>query len=160
MNEQIVNRIKKSRVERGFTQQELGKHLGRSAASISELERGNVQVNAADLFSIAKFLNKPIEYFYCEEYGEEEIQDLMAILRRQPPESMKQSIMVISQIIQMQEVADKFNNNPDEDPSIEDIRKFLDAFIQYQEYLNILSISLDEIKSKLLIELKEQGIEL
>jgi len=60
----------------------------------------------------------------------------------------------------MQEVSDKLNKDPDEDPSIDDIRKFLDAFIQYQEYLNKLSISLDEIKRKLLNELKEQGIEL
>ena len=59
----------------------------------------------------------------------------------------------------MQEVSDKLNKDPDEDPSIDDIRKFLDAFIQYQEFLNKLSISLDEIKSKLLNELKEQGIE-
>jgi len=151
---------KKARIERGYTQKELGNHLGRSAASISELERANVQVNAADLYSISKFLNKPIEYFYGEEDGENEIKDLIAILRRQSPEAMNQSIMVISLIIQMQEVSDKLNENPDEDPSIDDIRKFLDAFIQYQEYLNKLSINLDEIKSKLINELKEQGIDL
>lgn len=160
MNEQIVNKIKKARVDRGFTQQDIGKLLGKSAASISELERGNVQVNAADLYRIAKYLNKPIEYFFSENDSENEIQDLMAILRKQSPEAMKQSIMVISLIIQMQEVSDKLNENPDEDPSIDDIRKFLDAFIKYQEYLNILKIGLDEIKKKLLDELKEQGIEL
>ena len=84
----------------------------------------------------------------------------MAILRRQSPEAMNQSIMVISLIVQMQEVTDKLNENPDEEPSTEDIRKFLDAFIQYQEYLNKLSKSLDQIKIKLLNELKEKGIEL
>ena len=156
-NEYIIEVRKKLR---GYTQQELGNHLGKSAASISELERGNVQVNAADLYSISKFLNKSFEYFYGEEYGEEEIQDLIAILRKQSPEAMNQSIIVISLIIQMQEVTDKLNENPDEDPSIDDIRKFLDAFIQYQEYLNKLTINLDEIKSKLLNELKEQGIDL
>ena len=84
----------------------------------------------------------------------------MAILRKQSPEARNQSIMVISIIIQMQEVSDKLNKNPDEEPSTEDIRKFLDAFIQYQEYLNILKFGLDEIKKKLLQELKSQGIEL
>lgn len=160
MNELIVNRIKKARVDRGYTQHDVGKLLGKSAASISELERGKVQVNATDLYKIANFLNKPIEYFFSEDFGENEIQDLMAILRRQPPEAMKQSIMVISLIIQMQEVSDKLNANPDEDPSIDDIRKFLDAFIKYQEFLNKLKIGLDEIKIKLLNELKEQGIDL
>jgi hypothetical protein len=55
---------------------------------------------------------------------------------------------------------DILNANPDEYPSIDDIRKFLDAFIKYQEYLNKLKIGLDEIKKKLLDELKEQGIDL
>ena len=63
MNEQIVGRIKKARIERGYTQKDLGNHLGRSAASISELERGNVQVNAADLYDIANFFNKPMYIF-------------------------------------------------------------------------------------------------
>ena len=71
---------------------------------------------------MAKFLNKPIEYFFSEEYGEEELHDLIAVLRKQPPEAMNQSIMIISLIIQMQEVSDKLNKNPDEDPSIDDIR--------------------------------------
>ena len=39
--------------------------------------------------------------------------------------------MVISLIIQMQEVFDKLNANSDQDPSIDDIRKFLDAFIKH-----------------------------
>ena len=52
------------------------------------------------------------------------------------------------------------NANPYENPSIDDIRKFLEAFIKYQEYLNKFENGLDEIKKKLLNELKEQGIEL
>jgi hypothetical protein len=75
-------------------------------------------------------------------------------------EAINQSIMIIFLIIQMQEVFDKLNANSDEDPSIDDIRKFLDAFIKHQEYLNILHIGLNEIKIKLLQELKSQGIEL
>ncbi len=35
MNEQIVKRIKIARVERGFTQKELGNHLGRSVAHLT-----------------------------------------------------------------------------------------------------------------------------
>ena len=52
------------------------------------------------------------------------------------------------------------HKHKDDVPSIDDIHKFLDAFIGYQEYLNKLKIKLDELKKKLLSELKEQGIEL
>ncbi len=63
MNDLIVKRIKEARIERRFTQQDIAKHLGRSTAAISELERGKVQVSASDLYQIAQLLNKPIEYF-------------------------------------------------------------------------------------------------
>ena len=75
MNDLIVKRIKEARLERGLTQQNLAKHLGRSTASISELERGKVQVTASDLFLIAQLLNKPIEYFYGEEFSDKDIQE-------------------------------------------------------------------------------------
>jgi len=54
--------------------------LGITASTISELERGEVQISASDIYQIAQILNKPIEFFYGEEYGEKEIQDLITIL--------------------------------------------------------------------------------
>ena len=43
---------------------------------------------------------------------------------------------------------------------IDEMCKYLDAFIGYQEYLNRLKIKLDELKKKLLNELKQKGIDL
>ena len=63
MNEIIVKRIKAARMERGLTQQNLADQLGRTAAALSDLERGKVQVTASDLLKLARYLNKPIEYF-------------------------------------------------------------------------------------------------
>ncbi len=160
MNEKIINRIKEARIEKDRTQKELGDLLGKSAASISELERGNVQVNATDLYQIAKYLNKPIDYFYGEDQDEKEFEDLIIILRKQSPEAMSQSKEIISLINQMQEVSDKLQKNQDEKPSVKDIRKFLNAFIGYKEYLNILNIKFEELTKKFLTELKKQGIEL
>jgi len=73
---------------------------------------------------------------------------------------MTQSKTVISYINEMQEVSDKLQINQDEKPSVKEIRKFLNAFIGYKEYLNNVNNEFDELLKKFLAELKEQGIEL
>ena len=81
INEKIVKRIKTARVQRERTQKDLADYLGRTAASISDLERGKVQVTASDLYKISIYLSKPIEYFFGEVFGGEQ-----AIIRGlQPP---------------------------------------------------------------------------
>ena len=56
MNNIIVKRIRDVRKERGLTQQDLANILDKTAAAISDLERGKVQVNASDLYKIATLL--------------------------------------------------------------------------------------------------------
>ena len=107
-------------MKEGLTQQDIANHLGRTAAAISEMERGKVQVSASDLYTIAKLLNKPIEYFYGEEIGEKEIGNLTAFLRNQNPEAREQSILTLSMIASMQEIADAAEMVEDE----EEQRKF------------------------------------
>jgi len=107
MNELIVKRIKAARIERGMTQQDLASHLGRTAASISDLERGKVQVTASDLYTLARYLNKPIEYFFGEEYIGEDVQDLIAIIRKMPPEIRALQLPIIKSIILLQQKVDE-----------------------------------------------------
>ena len=90
MNEKIAKRIREARKERGLTQQDLANQLGRTAAAISDLERGKVQVNATDLYQISQFLNRPIEYFYGEDYLGSDVQDLIAIIRKMPKDIRKE----------------------------------------------------------------------
>jgi transcriptional regulator with XRE-family HTH domain len=70
------------------------------------LERGKVQVSASDLFKLSKFLNKPIEYFYGEEYLGDDVQDLISIIRRMPPEIRSDQISAIKTILNLQRQSD------------------------------------------------------
>jgi transcriptional regulator with XRE-family HTH domain len=160
MNDLIVKKIKEARLERGLTQHDLAEHLGRSTASISELERGKVQINASDLYQVAQLTNKPIEYFYGEEYGEQEIQDLIAIIRKQPLEIRSQSIETTKLLLQMQQIGDIIRENPDKDLSIEELQSFLAAFIVFSKQVNDLTEKMNDIREKLISELKAQGIDL
>lgn len=143
MNEVIVKRIKAARVERGLTQQSLADQLGRTAAAISDLERGKVQVTASDLFKLARYLNKPIEYFYGEEYIGDDVQDLIAIIRRTNPEIRALQLPIIKSILLMQQKSDEITllDTTDEVVLKSHAKEIYDLLIPYV-------LSLTELRSK------------
>jgi transcriptional regulator with XRE-family HTH domain len=160
MNEIIVKRIRDARLERSLTQHDLAEHLGRSTAAISELERGKVQVTASDLYLIAQLLNKPIEYFFGEEYGDTEIQDLIAVIRKQTPEIRTQSIETTKFLVQMQQLGDIANANPDKEFTFEELQDFFSGFLKFTKQINDLTPQMNAIRDMLIQELKSRGMEL
>jgi len=160
MNEIIVKRIREARLERDLTQHDLAEYLGRSTAAISELERDRVQVTASDLYLVAQLLNKPIEYFYGEEYGDKEIQDLIAILRKQSPEGREQTIKTTSMLLEMYKYAQFAESNPGNELPIEEVTNFFGRLLNYKKNINNLQIQLDKIISLFAEELKKQGIDI
>ena len=64
VNNIIAERILKARICENVTQREIGLALGRTSASISDIERGKTKVKASDLLIIAERLDRGINYFY------------------------------------------------------------------------------------------------
>lgn len=90
----IADKIKRAREERNFTQKQVANVLGlKTSNAISEIERGKVNISAADLFLLAEFFNKPLMYFFGYDFGNNEIEDMIAILEQltqQEREELKQ----------------------------------------------------------------------
>ena len=63
-NRYLREKIKHARVEAGESQEDLAKALQKSRVSISDIERGRVEISAADLGWIAAQYDKPISYFF------------------------------------------------------------------------------------------------
>lgn len=103
-NLDIVKRIKAARIQAGLTQKELAKNLGRTSAAISDLERGKVQVSAIDVFKLSKLLKKPIEYFFGEEFGDIDTQELIAGIRDIEPEDRFAIVPIFRNILRMQAI--------------------------------------------------------
>ena len=59
----IREHIVRAREQAGMTQEELGKAIGKTNVSISDIERGRVGVSAIDLINIARTLNQPLNHF-------------------------------------------------------------------------------------------------
>jgi transcriptional regulator with XRE-family HTH domain len=161
MNDLIVRKIREARKERGMTQENLAAHLGKTSAAISDLERGKVRVSASDLHLIAEFFNKPIEYFYGEQIGEKEIQDIVSVLRKQTPEGRDNSIAVTNMILQMQQLGDRVKAIPEDDEvPIDLITDFYKIFVPFSISINEMSKQLKDLREMFDAELKKRGIDI
>jgi transcriptional regulator with XRE-family HTH domain len=160
MNKQIVKRIKDARRERGLTQKDLARQLGKNAASISDLERGKVQVNASVLYSIAQILDKPLGYFFGEEIGEKEMEDLSARLKKQPQETRKKSIGFINMLLRIQEIIDQVQANPTcKDIPVETLMDFYKAYIPFATAINDMGEGIINLRDKFDEKLVIKGAE-
>lgn len=145
----------------GLMQKDLADYLGKAAAAISDMERGKVQVTASDLYSISQLLNKPIEYFFGEDIGDKEIQDLVSVLRKQPSEGRDSSVQLTNMILQMQQLGDRVNAIPkDEEVPVELITNFYQIFVPFSIAINEMSKQLKDLRDKFDAELKNRGIDL
>ena len=108
-------RVRSARKQRRLTQQELADHLGKTSAAISELERGRVQVSARDLASLAELLGKPIEYFYGEDFEGDDIQDLIAMIRRMDKANRRNLLVTIQAMASMQDIAAAIKSTDEND---------------------------------------------
>lgn len=157
-NSEIVKRIKEARLIRKMTQQELATALNKTAAAVSDLERGRVQVTASDLSIIADFLSTPIEFFYGEEFGDQQISDTISIIRKSDPETRSRSIAAVKMILQMQQTADRLKREPDQELTNEEIGDFYKNLITLTLQYKTMLTQLEELQKKFSDEMKSQGI--
>ncbi len=68
MNKALVGeKIKKARVEKSLSQEDLAEKIGVSRMMVSRYELGNSEVSIENLQKISKVLEKTISYFFGEE---------------------------------------------------------------------------------------------
>jgi len=60
--------IREAREESGYSQRELAERIYRRQAALSDMENGKMEPNASTLVYLAFNLNKPISYFFPEQF--------------------------------------------------------------------------------------------
>ncbi len=157
-NEEIAKIVRETRKQKGMTQSDIAFVLDKTPATVSDMERGKIQISASDLFKISNALNKPIEYFYGEEYGNQEIQELVFLIRKQAPEYqakiLEQTKMLLS-LSAFQEVA----TGKTRELSDQEISEALKYIFQYADEIEAISKQMTEIKQSLRNTLNSKGID-
>ena len=147
INDLIVERIKKAREDLGLKQHHLAERLNRTPAAISELERGKVQINAADLYELAQLFEMPISYFYGEDYEDPREGKLISYLRQVPEEVRQKAISFITVTLEIQLKTEQYKKAMDGGEQ-EKIKAVRDYYNTTGKYLATLE------------ELKEQSLRL
>lgn len=157
-NEDIANKIRESRRQKGLTQSDVAEVLDKTAATVSDIERGKIQVSAADLYKIANLLNKPIEYFFGDEFGSEEIQELVFVIRKQPKDYQEKIISQTKMLISLRAFQESVNETGHQlsDEEISDALKYV---FQYADDIEKIHTQLSEIKKNLREVFNSQGLD-
>ncbi len=136
-NADIVKRIKAARLEAGLTQKDVAEHLGRTSAAISDLERGKVEVSAEELFKLARFFKKPVEYFYGDNFGGAATQEIVAALRSLASEDREALLSQIRNLMRMWEISKRLQALSEEtEPDKQELEKLV---IEYYGTMQLLS---------------------
>lgn len=71
-------KIRKARLEAGFSQSELARYVYVSQAAISDMENGKREVSSTELLSFSNTLYKPVAFFFPEDYLREVMIDKLS----------------------------------------------------------------------------------
>ena len=62
----FCQKLKRARVEAGFKQEDVAKHMNLPISAISVMESGARKVDVFELIKLSEFYNKPVEWFFHE----------------------------------------------------------------------------------------------
>lgn len=159
LNQKIVERIKAARIAREKTQEDLAGLLNKTRAAISDMERGKVQVSAGELYLIAKMLDKPIEYFFGEDFGGKDLQDIIAVTREQDNETRSNSMETAKMMMKLYAIQKKvLKYKKGEDVPNELIQEFYETFIPFSKAINAMANKFNAAEEFISAEIKTRGI--
>lgn len=62
-HKQLIEKLKKARIEIGLDQAEVAKHLGKTQSYVSKMESGQRRIDIMQLKELTKLYKKDIHYF-------------------------------------------------------------------------------------------------
>ena len=97
------DRLKKARVDKGISQQELADKVNLKQASISQFEKGQRMPTPANIDKLARILSVSIDYLAGEDQGKFEKSILMRNIKGLSPESVQK----INEYVELIRIAEK-----------------------------------------------------
>lgn len=145
----IAQRIRAARIQRNLTQQDLAEKFDKTSAAISDIERGKTQISASDLILFSELLAKPIEYFFGEDFHDSDIEDIIAMMRRLPPETRKQQLPMMTMFLRMAEIQNEMQNTENKEKQMEAVKEFYEIFLPYYDSMESMMDQLRDAKKNI-----------
>ena len=155
-NDDIAKIVRETRKQKGLTQSDIANVLDKTPATVSDIERGKIQISASDLSKIADVLNKPIEYFFGESFESEEIQDLIFIIRKQSKESQQKIIEQTKMLLSLstfQQIA----TNKERELTDQELNDTVNYIMRYADEIEAIYKTTSELKKNIKDALKQKS---
>jgi len=149
INFEIAQRIRAARLQRNLTQQDLAEKFNKTSATISDIERGKTQITASDLVLFSELLVKPIEYFFGEDFSDSDIEDVIALMRKLPPETRKQQLPLMTMFLRMAQITVEMQDTSDVEKQMEAVKEFYELFLPYYNSMESMMNQLTEAKKNI-----------
>lgn len=117
MNRELFcEKLKRARLEAGFKQEDVAKHMNLPISAISVMESGARKVDVFELLKLSDFYNKPIEWFFHDHkdflrrrwYDLDPIlSESVELLRQAPTKLQKSAAYGIIGFLKQNEIIDK-----------------------------------------------------
>jgi len=157
-NDEIAQRVREYRKKAGKTQQDLADLLSKTSASISDLERGKVQITASELSKIAEYLNIPINAFFGNALNYEEIQNVITTIQEQPEQARISSFAMVKLFLEIQSLSKNIMANPEKEYSPEELGEMVTKLLTFQKQYKAMTSQLDKTIEDLIQLLNDYGI--
>jgi len=155
-NDDIVKKVRETRKMRGLTQADIAQVLDKTSSTVSDIERGKIQISASDLYKISILLNKPIEYFYGDEFNDE-TQELVFLIRSQSTEYQEKIFQQVKLFLSLN-AFQKMVNDSKQELSEKEMVEVIKYVFQYANDIEKIHNQITEIKNKFREIFKSQGI--
>lgn len=153
-NDDIAKIVRETRKQKGLTQSDIANVLDKTPATVSDIERGKIQISASDLSKIAGVLNKPIEYFFGESFESEEIQDLIFIIRKQSKESQQKIIDQTKMLLSLSSFQ-QIVTNKERELTDQELNDTVNYIMQYADEIEAIYKTTSELKKSIKEALKQ-----
>ena len=158
--EELGEKIREYRTKSGKTQQDLAILLDKTTASISDLERGKVNVTGVELSKISDYLNVPVSHFFQVQPDDEYTQKVLYAIQSEPKETRANSIKMVMMYLEIQSLAKKLLAKPDKSYSPDELGDLVTKILTFQNQYKLMTSQLDSVVDSLLQVLNDNGITL
>ena len=134
--------------------------LGKTSSSISDLERGKVQVSASELSKIANYLNVPISSFYTDNLDEEYMLNVVNIIARQPEATRVSTFAMMNLFLEAQGMSNMILSDPNKEYSPDELGEMVGKILTFQSHFSAMTNKFDNLIKELVGILKDYGITL
>lgn len=152
-------RINQARTELGMSQADLAEKAYLKQSSISRIEAGTRPISAEEILYLSQALKKPAEYFFGDEVGGKEIQEIVMGIRELPSKDRADIYRQVKFLLDLKGIEIEARQYPpNKKIPVELIQNYYNRILPITANANELNDKINKIHDMLDAEMEKNGL--